>query len=76
MNIKYYLKTPNTAHYVTKAKLVPRPGYLNLKDVEYEFESNKDKTILLSKKEAEMWVNRFKEIGIEVVLVLETKEVA
>ena len=74
MNFKYYLKTPNTTHYVTKAVLVPRPGYLNLKDVEYEFESDKDKAILLSKKEAEKWVNRFKEIGIEVVL--ETNEVA
>lgn len=73
MNLKYYLKTPNTTHYVTKAVLVPRPGYLNLKDVEYEFENKKDKAILLSKKEAEKWVNRFKEIGIKVVL--ETKEV-
>ena len=72
--MKYYLKTLNTTHYVTKAVLVPRPGYLNLKDVEYEFESDKDKAILLSKKEAEKWVNRFKEIGIEVVL--ETNEVA
>lgn len=74
MNMKYYLKTPNITHYVTKARLVPRPGYLNLKDVEYEFESDKDKAILLSKKEAEKWVNRFKEIGIEVVL--ETNVVA
>lgn len=74
MNLKYYLKTSNTTHYVTKAMLVSRPGYLNLKDVEYEFESDKDKAILLSKNEAEKWVNRFKEIGIEVVL--ETNEVA
>jgi hypothetical protein len=72
--MKYYLKTPNTAHYVVKAKLVPRPGYLNHKDVEYEFESNKDKAILLSKKEAEKWVNRFKEIEIEVVLETKVKE--
>ena len=71
MNMKYYLKTPNTNHYVTKARLVSRPGYLNLKDVDYEFETNKNKAILLSKKEAEKWVNRFKEIGIEVEL--ETK---
>lgn len=71
---RYYLKTPNTIHYVTKAVLVPRPGYINLKDIEYEFESDKDKAILLSKKEAEKWVNRFKEIGIEVEL--ETNEVA
>ena len=69
--MKYYLKNPITLHYVTKAKLVIRPGYLNLKDVEYEFESNKDKAILLSMKEAEKWINRFKEIGIEVIL--ETK---
>lgn len=74
MNMKYYLKTLNTTHYVAKAVLVSRPGYLNHKDVEYEFESDKDKAILLSKKEAEKWVNRFKEIGIEVVL--ETNEVA
>ena len=74
MNMKYYLKTHNPTHYVTKARLVHRPGYLNLKDVEYEFESDKDKAILLSKKEAEKWVKRFKEIGIEVVL--ETNEVA
>ena len=74
MNMKYYLKTHNPTHYVTKARLVHRPGYLNLKDVEYEFESDKDKAILLSKKEAEKWVNRFKEIGIEVVL--ETNVVA
>ena len=74
MNLKYYRKTATTTHYVTKAMLVPRPGYLNHKDVEYEFESDKDKAILLSKKEAEKWVNRFKEIGIEVVL--ETNEVA
>ena len=74
MNMKDQIKTPNTTHYVTKAMLVPRPGYLNLKDVEYEFESDKDKAILLSKKEAEKWVNRFKEIGIEVVL--EINEVA
>lgn len=72
--MKYYLKTLNITHYVTKAVLISRPGYLNLKDVEYEFESDKDKAILLSKKEAEKWVNRFKEIGIEVVL--ETNEVA
>ena len=72
--MKYYLKTLNITHYVTKAVLVSRPGYLNHKDVEYEFESDKDKAILLSKKEAEKWVNRFKEIGIEVVL--ETNEVA
>ena len=74
MNMKYYLKTHNPTHYVTKARLVHRPGYLNLKDVEYGFESDKDKAILLSKKEAEKWVNRFKEIGIEVVL--ETNVVA
>ena len=74
MNMKYYLKTPNTIHYVTKAQLVPRPGYLNLKDVDYEFETNKNKAILLSKKEAEKWVNRFKEIGIEVVLETKVEE--
>lgn len=74
MNMKYYLKTPNTTHYVTKARLVPRPGYLNLKDVEYEFENKKDKAILLSKKEAEKWVNRFKEIEIEVVLETKVEE--
>ena len=74
MNKKYYLKTINPSHYVTKAVLVPRPGYLNLKDVDYEFENDKDKAILLSKKEAEKWVKRFKEIGIEVVL--EINEVA
>lgn len=74
MNMKYYLKTPNTPHYVTKAQLVPRPGYLNLKDVDYEFETNKDKAILLSKKEAEKWVNRFKEIGIEVELETKVEE--
>lgn len=74
MNMKYYLKTPNTTHYVTKARLVARPGYLNLKDVDYEFETNKDKAILLSKKEAEKWVNRFKEIGIEVVLETKVEE--
>lgn len=74
MNIKYYLKTPNTTHYVTKARLVARPGYLNLKDVDYEFETNKDKAILLSKKEAEKWVNRFKEIGIEVELETKVEE--
>lgn len=74
MNMKYYLKTPNTTHYVTKARIVPSPGYLNLKDVEYEFENKKDKAILLSKKEAEKWVNRFKEIGIEVVLETKVEE--
>lgn len=74
MNMKYYLKTPNTPHYVTKARLVNRPGYLNLKDVDYEFETNKDKAILLSKKEAEKWVNRFKEIGIEVELETKVEE--
>ena len=74
MNMKYYLKTPNTNHYVTKARLVPRPGYLNLKDVDYEFETNKNKAILLSKKEAEKWVTRFKEIGIEVVLETKVEE--
>lgn len=74
MNMKYYLKTPNTTHYVTKALLIARPGYLNLKDVDYEFETNKDKAILLSKKEAEKWVNRFKEIGIEVELETKVEE--
>jgi hypothetical protein len=42
--------------------------------VEYEFENKKDKAILLSKKEAEKWVNRFKEIGIEVVLETKVEE--
>ena len=74
MNMKYYLKTPNTTHYVTKARLVPRPGYLNLKDVDYEFENSKEKAILLSKKEAEKWVERFKNIGIEIVLETKVEE--
>lgn len=74
MNMKYYLKTPNSTNYVTKARLVTRPGYLNLKDVDYEFETNKDKAILLSKKEADKWVTRFKEIGIEVELETKVEE--
>lgn len=66
--LKYVLQTKDK-RWVSKAELLKDPKYTNKKSIEKEFTGVVREAKLFAYKEANKWVKRFKDEGLEISLV-------